>query len=69
MKMYLLFGRGAQLALKGANGCNNGVGLLDAICEYCYSNSSLNGVKIRNFKYEDLNIYKAVGEFNINHGR
>lgn len=55
MNIYILYGRGSRFVLYGANGYNNGVGLLDAVCDYCYGDNNFKGSIIRNMKIEDFN--------------
>jgi hypothetical protein len=42
------------LYLTGVLGYNNGVTLLDNICNSCYKNSSYSGITVRNLKVEDV---------------
>lgn len=46
-------GQSGNLALKGVLGYNNGVKILNDICEYCYSNASL-GAKGRSINIDDI---------------
>jgi len=56
---------GNSLKLRGNEAVNNGVGLLDAICDYCYSNEEYKSIVIRNMKFGDL--YKFDnGQFKVN---
>lgn len=54
MNTYLLCGTGQPISLGGINGYQNGVGLLDSICESCYSDTSFPVVQCRNMKVLDL---------------
>lgn len=52
----ILLRGGSLLYLKGAKGYSHGVGLLDAICEKAYANSSYKNVQIRSLKMEDMSV-------------
>ena len=43
-----------QLTLKGAQGYNNGVLILNEICKTCYTDSDYAGVEVRSMNAEDL---------------
>lgn len=43
-----------KLELVGALGYNNGVTLLDEMCEACYTNNDYEGIKVQNLKVEDI---------------
>ena len=45
---------GPEISLNGLLGLENGVGTLDATCEYLYNSSKYPGTIIRNLKSFDL---------------
>lgn len=55
-----------KLYLKGALGYNNGVTLLDNICEKCYSNINFSGMVARHLKIEDI---KSISSYLDGKGR
>lgn len=57
------------LALYGALGYNNGVTLIDNICNTCYS-ANYDGIKVRNLKIEDIiNIAPTANPLNDYYGK
>ena len=61
-KIYLISDQPTTsvLTLSSAIGYNNGVTLLDNICNSCYKNSSYSGITARNLKVEDVTAIATV---------
>lgn len=58
---YYLINTGPEISLVGTKGLENGVGLLDATCEYLYESNDFPDAYVRNLKSFDFTGKKVHG--------